>query len=186
MLLAGRNPYPCPVPSSQPGFWAPSGVHNLQQLGKGCCPGNKARARAGCVCGGKGGGRGDKGKERKGREGEPGERARQRKSVPAQGGGGGAPAKAAAFSSTALVVAMATWALAIPSDIKMPPPSPPPAAGAGVLRTARWEMCAQTHARPPRGPGHGWLGLDHSFMHHLWCPHSQSALPPSGCFCLSF
>lgn len=52
-------------------------------------------------------------------------RARQRERAPAQGGlrrGRRRSAEAAAFSAAAPGVAMATRALAIPSDIKMPPP----------------------------------------------------------------
>lgn len=41
MLAGGRNPRPSLGLSSQPGFWVPPGVHNLQGLGKGCCSGNK-------------------------------------------------------------------------------------------------------------------------------------------------
>lgn len=55
-------------------------------------------------------------------------------------------AQAAAFSSAAPAVAMATRALAIPSDIKMPPPARSWGASAGG-----WKMCAHTHACPPRG-----------------------------------
>lgn len=74
-------------------------------------------------------------------------RARQREAAePRVGcGGGGGPAEAAAFSSAAPLVAMATRALAIPSDIDRPPPLP--AWGGG----AAGGKCVLTHTHAHRG-----------------------------------
>lgn len=120
--------------------WGPlaggSGPLDLGQLGQGRCPGNRGGATKERRAGGE-------------------NRARQRERAPAQGGlrrGRRRPAEAAAFSSAAPGVAMATRALAIPSDIKMPPPHRP---GAWVLRRwggCGWKMCSNTRV-PTEGPG---------------------------------
>lgn len=139
MLAGERNPRPSLGPSSQPGFWVPPGVHNLRaweglQLWEQGRWGNKGKEGEG-----------------RGRENQGSERDKENL-YPLRvgcGGGGGAWAEAAAFSSTAPVVAMATRALAIPSDIKKPPPARSGGAADGRVEN----VCSQTHARPPRGPG---------------------------------